>query len=65
LIPKAKQDFEATLSGYVSGKGEASAVISRLKALIDFETLYWEQFTAREKAVVRLSTMAEIHELGQ
>jgi cobalt-zinc-cadmium efflux system outer membrane protein len=65
LIPKAKQDFEATLSGYVSGKGEASSVISRLKALIDFEILYWEQFTVRERAVVRLTTMAEIHELGQ
>jgi outer membrane protein, heavy metal efflux system len=65
LIPKASQEIEAALSGYVTGKVEALTVISRLKALIDFEMLYWEQFTAREKAVVRLATMAEIHELGQ
>jgi outer membrane protein, heavy metal efflux system len=65
LIPKASQDIEAALSGYVTGKVEALTVISRLKALIDFETLYWEQFTVREKTVVRLKTMAEIHELGQ
>ena len=65
LIPKASQDIEAALSGYTAGKVEALTVISRLKALIDFEMLYWEQFTAREKAVVRLTTMAEIRELEQ
>ena len=62
LIPKSSQEIEAALSGYVTGKGEAITVISRLKALIDFESLYWEQFVAREKAVTRLTTMAEIHE---
>lgn len=62
LIPKASQEIEAGLSGYAAGKVEAIAVILRLKALIDFETLYWEQFTARQKAVIRLTTMAEIHE---
>jgi outer membrane protein, heavy metal efflux system len=62
LIPKALQEIESGLSGYTAGKVEAITVISRLKALIDFETLYWEQFTARQKAVIRLTTMAEIHE---
>jgi outer membrane protein TolC len=62
LIPKALQEIESGLSGYAAGKVEAITVISRLKALIDFETLYWEQFAARQKAVIRLITMAEIHE---
>jgi outer membrane protein, heavy metal efflux system len=64
LIPKASQDIEASLSGYATGKMEAVTVISRLKALIDYETLYWEQFATREKAVARLLTMAEIHDAG-
>jgi len=62
LIPKSSQEIEAALSGYVTGKGEAITVISRLKALIDFESLYWEQFVTREKAITRLTTMAEINE---
>jgi cobalt-zinc-cadmium efflux system outer membrane protein len=62
LIPKAKQDIEASLASYAAGKTDAVTVITRLKALIDYETLYWEQFANREKAVVRLTTMAEIHE---
>ena len=65
LIPKASQDIEAVLSGYSTGKVDAGTVISRLKALIEFETLYWEQFTTREKAVARLATMAEIQEPGK
>jgi outer membrane protein TolC len=57
LIPKTRQDFDAALSGYTSGKTEAIAVISRLKALIDVESLYWGQFVEREKAIARLRTM--------
>jgi cobalt-zinc-cadmium efflux system outer membrane protein len=62
LLPKAKQDIEASLAGYAAGKTDAVTVITRLKALIDYETLYWEQFSNREKAVIRLTTMAELHE---
>ena len=65
LIPKATQDIEAALSGYTTGKVDALTVTSRLKALIDYETLYWEQYANREKAVIRLTTMAELHESGQ
>jgi len=57
LIPKAYQDFEAAIAGYVSGKIEAITVISRLKALIDYETLYWGQFAEREKAIARLEAI--------
>ena len=57
LIPKAYQDFELSLAGYVSGRGEAAAVISRLNAFISFETLYWEQFVEREKAAAALLTL--------
>jgi outer membrane protein TolC len=58
LIPKTYQDFESALAGYGTGKIEAITVISRLKALLDFETLYWGQFAEREKAAARLQTLA-------
>lgn len=57
LIPKTYQDFEQALSGYVSGKIEALTVISRLKTLLDFETLYWTQFVEREKAIARIEAL--------
>lgn len=60
LIPKASQDIQAGLSGYVTGNVEELRVISSLKGLIDYQTLYWEQFAAREKAINRLTTIAEI-----
>ncbi len=57
LIPKTRQEFESALAGYITGKGEASGVITRLKALIDFEMLYWGQFVEREKALARLDAL--------
>jgi hypothetical protein len=36
---------------------EAITVISRLKALLDFEQLYWAQFVEREKAIARLDAL--------
>jgi outer membrane protein TolC len=57
LIPKTYQDFELALSGYVSGKVEAITAISRLKALLDFETLYWTQFVEREKAIAQIEAL--------
>ena len=60
LIPKASQDIQAGLSSYATGNIEELRVITSLKALIDYETLYWEQFAAREKAINRITTIAEI-----
>jgi len=57
LIPKTEQDFELSLAGYRNGKVEGITVVSRLKALLDFETSYWTQFVAREKAIARLEAL--------
>jgi cobalt-zinc-cadmium efflux system outer membrane protein len=64
LIPKTQQDFELALSGYGSGKIEAITVINRLKALLDYETLYWGQFVEREKTVARIESIAGIDNYG-
>ena len=60
LIPKAYQDFELALTGYSTGKVEAITVITRLKALIDYELLYQGQFVQKEKGVARLEAIAGI-----
>ncbi len=60
LIPKAYQDFELAIAGYVTGKVEAITVITRLKSLIDYELLYWGQFIEREKAVARLEAITAV-----
>ena len=57
LIPKTYQDFELALAGYVTGKVEAVTAITRLKALLDFELLYWGQRMEREKAIARLEAI--------
>jgi outer membrane protein TolC len=62
LIPKTTQDFESALAGYSAGKVDALTVISRLRALLEFETLYWAQFVEKEKAAARLDSMAGIME---
>ncbi len=58
LIPKTYQDFESALSGYITGKVETITVISRLKSLIELETLYWNQFIEKEKAIARIEAIA-------
>ncbi|MEW6739525.1 MAG: TolC family protein [Nitrospirota bacterium] len=60
LIPKTYQDFESALSGYVTGRVEAITVISRLKSLIELETLYWNQFVEREKAIARVEAITAV-----
>jgi outer membrane protein TolC len=57
LIPKAQQDVQLALSGYVAGKTEALTVTTRLKALLDVELLYWAQYAEREKAIARLEAL--------
>lgn len=64
LIPKTYQDFESVLAAYMTGKTEALTVISRLKTLIDFETLYWVQVTEHEKAMARFEAMTGMVETG-
>lgn len=64
LLPKAYQDFESAIAGYATGKVEAITVISRLKALLDYETLYWGQVVEREKAVARMEALAGIGNSG-
>jgi outer membrane protein TolC len=54
LIPKSNQDYEAALAAYSTGKVDALTVVTRLKALIDFEVLYWTQFSERQKAIARI-----------
>ncbi|MBP7528772.1 MAG: TolC family protein [Syntrophorhabdaceae bacterium] len=57
LIPKTYQDFQLALSGYASGKTEAITAISRLKALLDTELLYWSQYAQRERAIAMLDAI--------
>ncbi|MBP1747517.1 MAG: transporter [Deltaproteobacteria bacterium] len=57
VIPKTYQDFQLALSGYTTGRIEAITTISRLKALLDTELLYWAQYTQREKAIATLDAI--------
>lgn len=63
LLPKTYQNFDSALAGYSTGKVEAIAVISSLKAVIDYELLYWKQFAEREKAIARLEALTAIGSL--
>ncbi len=58
LIPKNRQDMEQALTNYSAGKADAATVISRLKTLLDYETLYVNQLVEREKAISRLQAIA-------
>jgi outer membrane protein TolC len=64
LIPKTSQDFELALSGYITGSVDALTTVSRLKALIDYETLYWEQFVQKEKAISRIEAITGLRDSG-
>jgi len=59
LIPRGTQDFDLAMTGYATGKTDLSGVIARLKTLLDYELLYWGQFTERAKAVARLHAITE------
>jgi hypothetical protein len=61
LIPKTHQDFESALAGYTTGRIAAITVITRLKNIIEFELLYWTQFTEREKAIARIGAISGIN----
>lgn len=59
LIPKNTQDVKLALTDYANGRADLIVVISRLKTLLDYETLYWNQFAEREKAIARLHGITE------
>lgn len=54
LIPRNRQFLEQAMSGYATGKADVVSVVSRVNALLDYETLYWEKLVEREKAIARL-----------
>jgi outer membrane protein, heavy metal efflux system len=60
LIPKNTQSVESAVSGYSTGGTEMITVITLSKNLLNYETLYWEQFAEREKAIARLTAIMEI-----
>jgi outer membrane protein TolC len=57
LIPRSNQDFEAALSLYSTGRGDALTVTTRLKSLLDYELQYWGQLVEREKAIARIEAL--------
>lgn len=59
LIPRNTQDVELALTDYANGRADLVVVISRLKTLLDYEILYWNQFAEREKAIARLQAITE------
>lgn len=58
LLPKTRQDIKQALTIYSTGGGEAASIISRLKTLLDYESLYWGQRVEREKAIARLHAIS-------
>ena len=54
LIPKTNQDVQLAFSSYVTGRVDALTVITRIKNLLDYDLLYWNQLVEREKAIARL-----------
>jgi len=65
LIPKTNQDVQLAFSSYVSGRVDALTVITRIKNLLDYDLLYWNQFVGREKAIARLHAFAGMEETAQ
>ena len=64
LLPKARQDIQLSLTGYLTGKVEAITTIIRLKTLLDIELLYWSQLVEREKAIARLEPLTGSTEIS-
>lgn len=59
LIPRNTQDVDLAFTGYANGRTDLIVVVSRLKTLLDYEILYWNQFVEREKAIARLQAITE------
>ena len=65
LIPKTNQDVQLAFSSYVTGKVDALTVITRIKNLLDYDLLYWNQFVEREKAIARLHAFTGVEETAR
>ncbi len=57
LIPKARENFEATLTNYRSGRVELTSVIKALNILIDTELNYLNRVMEYKRAIIRLYTL--------
>jgi outer membrane protein, heavy metal efflux system len=64
LVPKANQDVQLALSGYITGKIEALTAITRIQNLLDYDLLYWSQLVEREKAIARLHEFSGSESVG-
>jgi len=54
LIPKARQNIDAALALFASGRINASQALATLKAPYDYELSLWQQQVQREKAIARI-----------
>jgi len=54
LIPKARQNIDAALALFASGRINASQALATLKAPYDYELNLWQQQVQREKAIARI-----------
>ncbi len=57
LVPKASQDFEAALAGYMTGKNDVLTVVSRIRVFLDVEVLSWTQVVEKQKAIARIDAL--------
>ena len=65
LIPKTNQDVQLAFSNYVAGRVDALTAITRIKNLLDYDLLYWNQLVEREKAIAKLHAIMGTEETGQ
>jgi len=54
LIPKARQNIDAALALFATGRINASQALATLKAPYDYELSLWQQQVQREKAIARI-----------
>lgn len=57
FIPKARQDIDAALAAFASGRMDAVMALSRLKAPFDYELIAWQEQVKREKAIARIRVL--------
>ena len=55
LIPKARQDIDAAIASFSSGRIEASMALAKLKAPFEYELALVRQQVQREKAIARIT----------
>ncbi len=54
LIEKAKQSLESAVTSYKNNLSDLDQVIRTVNSVIDYESLYVEQFAEREKAIANI-----------